>query len=221
MSATHSADLFGDALESVHVEQPLGDGAVLLRGFALADEAALLNALDGVLAQSPWRHMITPGGKRMSVAMTNAGRRGWLSDRRGYRYEPSDPLSGRSWPTMPPAFQRLAAAAAARSGFAGFEPDACLMNRYAAGTQLSLHQDRDERDFSQPIVSVSLGIPAVFLFGGEQRADRPLRVPLSHGDVVVWGGPARLRYHGVLAVKPAHHARLGECRINLTFRLAG
>lgn len=217
----HSADLFGDTLDPVRRKEPLGDGALLLRGFALAEEAALLEALDVILAQAPWRHMITPGGQRMSVAMTNAGQLGWLSDRRGYRYEPRDPLSGQAWPTMPSVFQRLAASAAARAGFAGFEPDACLINRYEAGTRLSLHQDRDEHDFGQPIISVSLGIPAVFQFGGLQRTDRPLRVPLTHGDVVVWGGPARLRYHGVLPVKAAHHAVLGDCRINLTLRRAG
>ena len=221
MSATHSTDLFGDTTEAVRQKEPLGDGAVLLRGFALADEGALLQALDGILAQAPWRHMVTPGGRRLSVAMTNAGRLGWLSDRRGYRYESSDPLSGHAWPTMPAAFQRLAAAAAAQAGFGGFEPDACLLNRYTAGTRLSLHQDRDECDFSQPIVSISLGIPAVFLFAGEQRTDRPRRVPLTHGDVVVWGGRARLRYHGVLPVQTGHHAVLGDCRINLTLRRAG
>lgn len=220
MSATHSADLFDDALESVHAEESLGEGAVLLRGFALADEGTLLNALDGILAHAPWRHMTTPGGRQMSVAMTNAGELGWISDRRSYRYAPNDPLSRRAWPPIPPAFQQLAAAAAGRAGFAGFEPDACLINRYTAGTRLSSHQDRDERDFSQPIVSVSLGIPAIFLFGGEQRTDRPRRVPLIHGDVVVWGGPARLRYHGVLPVKAGHHAVLGACRINLTLRRA-
>ncbi len=217
----HSADLFGDTLDPVRHDEPLNDGAVLLRGFALANETALLDALDTILAHAPWRHMVTPGGQTMSVAMTNAGRLGWLSDRRGYRYEPNDPLTGRTWPAIPPVFRRIAAAAAERAGFAGFEPDACLVNRYEAGTRLSLHQDRDERDFSQPIVSVSLGIPAVFLFGGLQRTDRPRRVPLAHGDVVVWGGPARLRYHGVLPVKPAHHAMLGDCRINLTLRHAG
>ena len=217
----HSADLFGDTQDPVRRDQALGDGAVLLHGFTVPDDAALLNALDVILASAPWRHMTTPRGQRMSVAMTNAGRLGWLSDRRGYRYEPNDPLSGRAWPAMPPAFQRLAAAAAAQAGFPGFDPDACLINRYAAGTRLSLHQDRDERDFNQPIVSVSLGIPAVFLFGGEQRTDRPLRVPLAHGDVVVWGGPARLRYHGVLPLKPGHHATLGDCRVNLTLRRAG
>ncbi len=194
---------------------------MVLRGFALAGEAALLQALGAVVAQAPFRHLVTPGGFRMSVAMTNAGPLGWVSDRRGYRYDPIDPDSGRPWPPMPPAFLQLADAAAAHAGFAGFMPDACLLNRYEAGTRLSLHQDRDERDMDQPIVSVSLGIPAVFLFGGLQRSDRAQRVPLAHGDVVVWGGPARLRYHGVLPLKPNHHDALGDVRINLTFRHAG
>jgi len=191
------------------------------RGFALASEAVLLQALDAITAQAPFRHLVTPGGLRMSVAMTNAGSLGWVSDRRGYRYDPIDPDSGRPWPPMPAVFLQLADAAAAHAGFTGFVPDACLLNRYEAGARLSLHQDRDERDLGQPIVSVSLGIPAVFLFGGLQRADRPQRVPLAHGDVVVWGGPARLRYHGVLPLKPHHHPLLGETRINLTFRRAG
>lgn len=194
---------------------------MVLRGFALASEAALLQALDAIVAQAPFRHLVTPGGFRMSVAMTNAGPLGWVSDRRGYRYDPIDPDSGRPWPPMPPAFLQLADAAAAHAGFAGFVPDACLVNRYEAGTRLSLHQDRDERDLGEPIVSVSLGIPAVFLFGGLQRCDRAQRVPLAHGDVVVWGGPARLRYHGVLPLKPNHHESLGDVRINLTFRRAG
>jgi alkylated DNA repair protein (DNA oxidative demethylase) len=157
----------------------------------------------------------------MSVAMSNAGALGWVSDRRGYRYEALDPESGKPWPPMPEVFTRVATAAAFRAGFAGFLPDACLINRYEPGTRLSLHQDRDERDFSHPIVSVSLGIPAVFLFGGPHRADPVRRVPLAHGDIVVWGGPARLNHHGVLALKPNHHAVLGEVRINLTFRRAG
>jgi len=194
---------------------------MVLRGFALASEAVLLQALDAITAQAPFRHLVTPGGLRMSVAMTNAGPLGWVSDRRGYRYDPIDPDSGRPWPPMPAVFLQLADAAAAHAGFTGFVPDACLLNRYEAGARLSLHQDRDERDLGQPIVSVSLGIPAVFLFGGLQRADRPQRVPLAHGDVVVWGGPARLRYHGVLPLKPNHHPLLGETRINLTFRRAG
>lgn len=216
-----TTDLFAAAAAPALRDEPLCEGALVLRGFALAEETALLQALDAVVAQAPFRHLTTPGGLRMSVGMTNAGPLGWVSDRRGYRYEPIDPDSGKPWPTMPAAFLKLASAAAMHAGFRDFVPDACLINRYAPGTRLSLHQDRDERDLEQPIVSVSLGIPAVFLFGGAQRTDRPLRVPLAHGDVVVWGGPARLRYHGVLPLKPHHHPLLGETRINLTFRRAG
>ncbi|MGB6145320.1 MAG: DNA oxidative demethylase AlkB [Rhodanobacter sp.] len=216
-----SADLFAATPAPARRDEPLCEGAMVLRGFALASEAVLLQALDAITAQAPFRHLVTPGGLRMSVAMTNAGPLGWVSDRRGYRYDPIDPDSGRPWPPMPAVFLQLADAAAAHAGFTGFVPDACLLNRYEAGARLSLHQDRDERDLGQPIVSVSLGIPAVFLFGGLQRADRPQRVPLAHGDVVVWGGPARLRYHGVLPLKPHHHPLLGETRINLTFRRAG
>jgi DNA oxidative demethylase len=216
-----TTDLFAAAPAPARQDEPLCEGAMVLRGFALASEAALLQALDAIVAQAPFRHLVTPGGFRMSVAMTNAGSLGWVSDRRGYHYDPIDPDSGKPWPPMPAAFLRLAAEAAAHAGFAGFVPDACLVNRYEAGTRLSLHQDRDEHDLGQPIVSVSLGIPAVFLFGGLQRSDRAQRVPLTHGDVVVWGGPARLRYHGVLPLKPNHHDALGDCRINLTFRRAG
>lgn len=216
-----TTDLFAAAPAPARRDEPLCEGAMVLRGFALAEQTPLLQALDAIVAQASWRHLITPGGFRMSVGMTNAGALGWVSDRRGYRYDPLDPHSGKPWPSMPPCFLQLAEAAAAHAGFAGFVPDACLLNRYEAGTRLSLHQDRDEHDLSQPIVSVSLGIPAMFLFGGLQRADRPLRVPLAHGDVVVWGGPARLHYHGVLPLKPNQHEVLGECRINLTFRRAG
>jgi len=216
-----TADLFGDPASPTPRDEPLCEGAVVLRGFALAQQEPLLQAIDAIVAQAPFRHLITPGGLRMSVAMTNAGSLGWVSDRRGYRYDPIDPLSGRPWPAMPEILHELAGSAAARAGFHGFVPDACLINRYQTGTRLSLHQDRDEGDLGQPIVSVSLGVPAMFLFGGLQRAERAQRVPLAHGDVVVWGGPARLRFHGVLPVKPAHHSRLGSERINLTFRRAG
>lgn len=216
-----TSDLFGSAVHPVQRDETLCDGAVILRGFALAKESLLLQEINTIEAQAPFRHLITPGGFRMSVGMTNAGPLGWVSDRRGYRYDPIDPDSGKSWPAMPDVFLELAGTAAARAGFSGFVPDACLINRYEPGTRLTLHQDRNERDFDQPIVSVSLGIPAVFQFGGMQRTDRALRVPLAHGDVVVWGGPARLRYHGVLPLKPNHHEALGECRINLTFRRAG
>src|SRR6185437_1210223 len=215
-----TTDLFAAAPAPIRRDERLCEGAVVLRGFALADEAPLLQALDAIMAQAPFRHLITPGGFRMSVGMTNAGPLGWVSDRRGYRYDPLDPLSGKPWPSMPPAFLQLAGAAAAHSGFAGFVPDACLVNRYEAGTKLSLHQDRDERDFTQPIVSVSLGIPAVFLFGGLKRADKTTRVTVTHGDVAVWGGPARLRYHGVMPLKEGAHPMLGRQRINLTLRKA-
>lgn len=202
-------------------DEPLAPGAVVLRGFARPHQAALLEALQHVIAAAPLRQMVTPGGLRMSVAMTNCGALGWLSDREGYRYGDLDPLTGRPWPPMPAVLARLATDAAARAGFGGFVPDACLVNRYEPGTRLSLHQDKNERDYRQPIVSISLGIPAIFLFGGQQRGDKALRVPLLHGDVAVWGGPARLRYHGVLPLKPAQHPLLGAQRINLTLRKAG
>jgi alkylated DNA repair protein (DNA oxidative demethylase) len=198
----------------------LGAGAIVLRGFAVSDQAALLADLQAVVAQAPFRHMVTPGGYRMSVAMTNCGSWGWVTDRTRYRYDSSDPVSERPWPHMPASFLNLAQRAAAVAGFSAFVPDACLINQYKPGTRLTLHQDKNEADFHQPIVSVSLGIDAVFIFGGARRVDKPVRVPLQHGDVVVWGGPARLRYHGVLPLKHGHHPLLGERRINLTFRKA-
>lgn len=214
-----TADLFQDSPTTW--QERLGPGSLVLRGFALADETALLAALEHIVATAPFRHMVTPGGFEMSVAMTNCGNLGWVSDRTGYRYDPLDPLSGRSWPAMPEAFFRLASRAAAEAGFGEFIPDACLVNRYRTEARLTLHQDKNERDFRQPIVSVSLGVSAVFLFGGNRRADKTQRVPLAHGDVVVWGGPDRLRYHGVLALKPGHHPAFGSDRVNLTFRKAG
>lgn len=216
------ASLFEDLDEGLPPRsEPLLPGAVVLRGFARAQAAELISAVASVANIAPYRHMTTPGGFRMSVETTSCGALGWVSDRKGYRYAALDPERARPWPPMPVALAQLAHRAAAQAGFADFAPDACLINRYAPGTRMSLHQDRDERDFTQPIVSVSLGLPATFLFGGLRRADRPLRVPLFHGDVVVWGGPARLRYHGVLPIKDEHHAALGACRINLTFRKAG
>jgi alkylated DNA repair protein (DNA oxidative demethylase) len=209
-------DLFEDEPHDI----PLEPGAILLGGFARSNDEALLAALDRVVSLAPFRHMLTPGGRRMSVAMTNCGAVGWVSDLRGYRYAEDDPETGHRWPPMPDAFVDLAVRAAARAGFAAFAPDACLVNRYAPGAKLSLHQDKDERDFEAPIVSVSLGLPAVFLFGGGRRADTPRRLPLSHGDVVVWGGPARLRYHGVMPLGDGRHPRVGGYRINLTFRKA-
>jgi alkylated DNA repair protein (DNA oxidative demethylase) len=201
--------------------EPIAEGAWLLHGFALDRTDALLANIDGIQAVAPFRHWLTPGGLRMSAAMTNCGTLGWVSDRRGYRYTSRDPSSGQLWPAMPPVFSALAHSAAQAAGFAGFEPDACLINRYEPGARLTLHQDKDEKDFSSPIVSVSLGLPAIFLFGGAGRKDRQRRVALQHGDVVVWGGPARMHHHGVLPVKDGHHPLLGPQRINLTFRRAG
>ncbi len=213
-------DLFDIEDKTVSRRERLGPGAWVLRGFAISDEAELLTALHDVIAQAPLRHMITPGGFRMSVAMTNCGALGWVTDRTGYRYDTKDPESGRDWPSMPDAFLQLAKNAATQAGFHGFVPDACLINHYDPGARLSLHQDKNERDFDAPIVSVSLGIPAVFLFGGGNRADKAARIRLAHGDVVVWGGTDRLRYHGVLPLKEGHHPALGGHRINLTFRKA-
>lgn len=199
---------------------PLAPGAVVLRAQALPEAGRLLHAIEAVIAAAPLRRMLTPGGRRMSVAMTNCGTLGWVADRAGYRYEARDPDTGAAWPSMPEVFQSLALTAASRAGYPGFEPDACLVNCYEPGTRLALHQDRDERDFSAPIVSVSLGLPAVFLFGGLTRADKPRRVPLAHGDVVVWGGGARLRFHGIAPLADGAHATVGSRRFNLTFRKA-
>jgi alkylated DNA repair protein (DNA oxidative demethylase) len=197
----------------------LGRQAVLLHGFALPWLPALLPALAAVVAQAPFRHMQTRSGP-MSVAMSNCGALGWTSDRRGYRYTTHDPDSGQPWPAMPDAFLRLARDAAAVAGFDGYAPDACLINRYLPGTRLSLHQDRDERDRDAPIVSVSLGLPATFQWGGDARSDKAVRVPLEHGDVVVWGGVDRMRYHGVLPLRDGLPSPLGAERVNLTFRKA-
>jgi alkylated DNA repair protein (DNA oxidative demethylase) len=201
-------------------EESLGPGATILRNYAVPEEAQILSAFNDVVSKAPFRHMITPGGFRMSVAMTNCGALGWVTDRTGYRYDPMDPESGLPWPQMPEPFLRLATNAAAKAGFKEFVPDACLINRYDPGARLTLHQDKNERDFDQPIVSVSLGLSATFLFGGLNRADTVIRVKLTHGDVAVWGGPARLRYHGVLPLKEGHQALVGRNRINLTFRRA-
>jgi alkylated DNA repair protein (DNA oxidative demethylase) len=201
--------------------EPIGEGAVVLRRFALLRADDLLGNAEKIASEAPFRHLVTPGGYTMSVAMTNCGELGWISDRSGYRYQRVDPLSGSAWPAMPETFQRLAAEAGKQAGYHDFAPDACLINRYEPGARLSLHQDRDERDRKQPIVSVSLGLPAIFLFGGNRRNDRPRRIRLDHGDVVVWGGPTRLAYHGVEALSDAEHPVTGRSRINLTFCKAG
>jgi len=210
-------DLFdGDVTESRDVQ--LAPGAMLLAGFARPLEAPLIEAVNAIVERAPFRHLITPGGHRMTVAMTNCGRVGWVSDRTGYRYDAIDPDSGTLWPQMPAVFADLAEQAAAKAGFANFRPDACLINRYEPGAKLSLHQDKDELDFNAPIVSVSLGLPATFLFGGLDRSDKTARYRLTHGDVVAWGGPSRLAYHGVLPLADGEHPLLGAQRINLTFR---
>jgi alkylated DNA repair protein (DNA oxidative demethylase) len=211
-----AADLFGfsDADRARKV------GLAYLPGFALPCAAALLGALKQIAASAPFRNMLTPGGQRMSVAMTNCGTVGWVTDRRGYRYERLDPDSGRPWPALPRSFVELAQRAAAEAGFAAFQPDVCLINRYQPGARMSLHQDRDERDLSAPIVSVSLGLGATFLFGGLARSVRPYRLPLSHGDVLVWGGENRLAYHGIAPVTDGCHESVGPMRINLTLRKA-
>ncbi|HEY7855418.1 MAG TPA: DNA oxidative demethylase AlkB [Terriglobales bacterium] len=202
------------------ITEEIAPGAFLLRGFALAGDSIVRNELARIEAAAPFRNMVTPGGFRMSVAMTNCGAWGWIADRRGYRYESRDPESGEPWPAMPPSFLELAGAAARAAAFGGFSPDACLINRYQPGSKLSLHQDKNERDYDQPIVSVSLGLGATFQFGGFERAEPIQKIRLEHGDVVVWGGPARLRYHGVLTLKAGTHPWLGSYRVNLTFRRA-
>jgi DNA oxidative demethylase len=199
----------------------LGPGTAILNGFALQVEAELALAIQSVAKIAPFRHMKTPGGFRMSVAMTNCGRYGWVTDRTGYRYDTIDPETGQPWPEMPGSFLKLAGMAAEAAGFPSFHPDACLINRYEPGARLTLHQDKDERDFAHPIVSVSLGLPATFLFGGMERSDKTIRIAVLHGDVIVWGGPARLRYHGINPLKEGVHPTLGRYRYNLTFRNAG
>lgn len=212
-------DLFDDLLAAPDpAPELLAPGAVLLPGFARREDAVLLQAVEAVLAQAPLRHMQTPGGHTMTVATSSCGSLGWVSDRHGYRYAARDPQTGQPWPAMPQCFTELAQRAAAEAGYANFQPEACLINHYQSGAKLSLHQDRDEPDLSAPIVSVSLGLPAVFQFGGLQRTDKARRYRLVHGDVVVWGGPSRLAFHGVLPLAEGDHVLLGRRRINLTFR---
>ncbi len=213
-------DLFASLPDVRPAREAIAEGAVLLRGFAKPAEDELIVALREIVAQAPFRHMFTPGGHQMSVAMTNCGSAGWVTDPSGYRYDSADPESGKPWPPMPPSFIALAEQAAAEADFDGFAPDACLVNRYQPGARMSLHQDRDEGDFGAPIVSVSLGLPAVFLFGGLQRSDKTQRYRLEHGDIAVWGGPARLVFHGVAPLADGEHPRMGRQRINLTFRRA-
>lgn len=213
---SRQADLFDAAAE----ERSAAPGLTVLRGCALPLEQPLLQAIAAVAAAAPFRHMLTPGGQRMSAAMTNCGEVGWVSDRAGYRYERRDPQTGLPWPSLPECIAQLGQRAAAQAGFASFHPEVCLINRYAPGARMSLHQDRDERDLSAPIVSISLGLEASFLFGGLRRCDAAHRVPLSHGDVLVWGGAQRLAYHGVAPIAEGYHPSVGRLRLNLTLRRA-
>jgi DNA oxidative demethylase len=215
-----TTDLFEGVADIRPSREVMAEGAVLLRGFAKPGEAQLIAALREIIAQAPFRRMFTPGGHQMSVAMTNCGHAGWVTDRSGYRYDGADPESGKPWPAMPDSFRELARRAAEAGGFDGFVPDACLINRYEPGARMSLHQDKDEQDFGAPIVSVSLGLPAIFMFGGSKRSDKPNRFRLEHGDIAVWGGPSRLFFHGVAPLADGEHAALGRQRINLTFRKA-
>lgn len=210
-------DLFDAAAPTAGLE-PLDDGACVLRGRANDVAADLVAAVEAIAVAAPFRHLRTPGGHTMSVAMTNCGARGWVSDEAGYRYDAVDPDSGRPWPPMPDVFATLAGHAATEAGFDGYRPDVCLINWYVPGARLTLHQDRNEGDLVAPIVSVSLGLPAVFLWGGALRTDPQQRVRLEHGDVVVWGGPSRMRFHGVAPLKDGLHGQLGGRRLNLTFR---
>jgi alkylated DNA repair protein (DNA oxidative demethylase) len=221
MSSSFNLDLFSDMPEPGPPFVAIAPGAALLRGFALTQAAQLLSRIDDLTKQAPLRHLVTPSGYSMSVGMTNCGSLGWVSDQNGYRYAAQDPLSGLAWPAMPAEFLTLAKAAALAAGFLDFAPDACLINEYLPAARMSLHQDRNERHMTSPIVSVSLGLPAVFLFGGLSRLDKPQRLLLTHGDVVVWGGPSRLAFHGVAPLADGWHGLLGSRRINLTFRHAG
>ncbi|BBP77753.1 alpha-ketoglutarate-dependent dioxygenase AlkB [Pseudomonas sp. Ost2] len=215
-------DLFAaDDLQQPERNERIGEQSWVLRGFALPWVERLLPALQQVLLEAPFRQMVTPGGFTMSASLSSCGTWGWTTDRSGYRYSAVDPQTGRPWPAMPDVFRQLAVDAAQRAGFAHFIPDACLINRYVPGAKMSLHQDRNEQNFSAPVVSISLGLPAMFLFGGHERSDKTLRVPLFHGDVVVWGGVDRLRFHGVLPIKDGRHPQLGAERINFTLRMAG
>lgn len=221
MNAPLTLPLFGEPHDDLPATEVFAPGAMLLRGFALPHAQQLLSEVAAIAARSPFRHMETPGGFRMSVAITNCGALGWVSDRRGYRYAGVDPLTEQPWPAMPDAFHALAARAAAAAGYSGFVADACLVNRYAIGARVTTHQDKNERDFDRPIVSVSLGLPAVFQFGGLARGGRMLRIPVVHGDVAVWGGDSRMAYHAVMPIKEGVHPATGAVRINLTMRMAG
>ncbi len=215
-------DLFDDLPLAAHeLRTAMAPGAVLLRGLGRADDVAMLAAAQTVIAQAPLRPMQTPGGHTMSIQISRCGSMGWVSEPGGYRYAASNPQTRQPWPAIPPGLVDFAVRAAAEAGYPGFVPDSCLINQYLPGNKLGLHQDRDERDLRAPVVSLSLGLTATFLFGGLQRTGKTQRYRLAHGDVVVWGGPSRLAFHGVLPVADGHHPLLGRRRINLTFRKVG
>jgi DNA oxidative demethylase len=215
-------DLFDDLpLPTEDLQTALAPGALLMRGFGRAGDVDILQAVESVIAQAPLRHLQTPGGYTMSIQTTRCGSMGWVSEPGGYRYAASNPGTQQPWPTMPPCLLDFAVRAATEAGYPDFVPDSCMINQYLPGTKLGLHQDRDERDLRAPVVSLSLGLPAIFLFGGLQRAGKTQRYRLAHGDVVVWGGPSRLAFHGVLPVAEGDHALLGRRRVNVTFRKVG
>jgi alkylated DNA repair protein (DNA oxidative demethylase) len=218
MAPSTSARPNRDATRALSGSGPIAPDVTLLRGFAAT--ASLRAAIGAIAAAAPFRHLTTPGGGRMSVAMTNCGAWGWHSDARGYRYVARDPDSDAPWPAMPPSFRVLAVEAAAAGGFDGFEPDCCLVNRYLVGAQMGAHRDFDELDLRHPIVSVSIGLPALFLWYGATRRGPALRVPLADGDVVVFGGSARAGYHGVRRLAAPEPGVAATVRYNLTFRRA-
>lgn len=215
---SQTIDLFAEMKEINPKRVELGEEAMILRGYASDIAVDLFNDINAIISESPLRKMQTPNGYTMSVQTTSCGSFGWVSDAKGYRYERNDPLTRQPWPAMPSSFIKLANQAASEAGFNNFVPDCCLINHYQAGTKLSLHKDKDERDFTAPIVSVSLGLPAIFLFGGLNRSDPTQRYKLEHGDIAVWGGKSRLVYHGIQPLIDGNHPLTGHSRINITFR---
>lgn len=198
---------------------PIAEGAVLLRGWAAVNDAQWLAAVRQVLAQQPFQAAYTASGLPMSVRTSNCGSWGWAASRSGYGYTRSDPDSGRPWPEMPIFLKLQAQALASAAGYLAFDPDVCLINSYELGAKMGLHHDADEKDKAAPIVSVSLGLPCTFVWGGLQRSDPVRSFALEHGDVLVWGGASRMVFHGVRPLRAGQHHLLGAQRWNLTFRM--